>query len=167
MFDTGRVGFGKGTELWGSTSGSVTTAARTTSTVGFNTVLPMRWEDDGTFGGFTGRTIHAKGMKVIKLCELAFLPEWPSIEFLELSASETAECILFGSEMLGLEGMQEESDLFRGDSVGSRRRVSAKGMDRAKGVDIKEECINVSIIRVSMINEIEFSMHTLAGSLVR
>jgi hypothetical protein len=78
-------------------------------------------------------------MKVVKLFELAFLPERPSVKFLELTASETAECILFGSEMLGLEGMQEESYFVRGDSVGSRRRVGAKSMNRAKGVDIKEE----------------------------
>jgi hypothetical protein len=163
LFDARGVGFGKGMKLRGGARGTIVTtrSTGTTSSIGLHMVLPMRREDDGILRWSARGSKHFQGMKVIKLFEFAFQPEWPGINSLDFATGEAAKSIFSRGYMLRLKSTDGKLDFIGGQSEGAGWHAGTESMDGTKSIDVEKEVIVIVVVRSSKANKVKFAMNLI------
>ena len=101
---------------------------------------------------------------MVQLFPFAIDPFWPGVKFLELVTSEAAEGLFSRCDGLGLDGIQQDPNLLRGDSL--LGEVELRETDSSDGTDVRDrENGSVVIIRRQIgFVEVTFPLDTLTVS---
>ena len=133
-------------ESRGGPSGAVTAVARAAITIALDVVLPVGAEDDSLGRARNRRTIHAKGMEMVKL------------KGLQLTASKRAQGLFSRSDQRRLEGVDGGEE--KGSGKDGRREIKAcaKGGNGPNILDGQKR--DMRIFRIGGSKEVEFALST-------
>ena len=164
LFHTRGVGGGQSVEGRGGTEGSITAVARSAGSILLDGVGPVGTKDDGTRGSGNRGSIHAEGMEMVQLFAFAIDPLGPGVKLLKFVAGEAAKGLFSGGDGLGLDGIEQESNLVSGNSL--LGEVDVREPDSSDGTDIsnrKDRCVVVVGGKVGLV-EVSLSVNPFAVS---
>ena len=117
LLNTGGVCGCNAMENGGRFRGTITTVAGAAGPITFNRILPVGPEDNGLVRFRNRGAKHAESMEMIKLLVFAVAPFRPGGEVFKLATRKTSKSLFSGGNGLGLNGLEENANLFGGDRV--------------------------------------------------